>query len=69
MDKTIEDFVEEHRQELNSAINSVIFRHDGNGGRGTVPTPPPVYDDEELQDWIINDESLYNWARSEGVDV
>ena len=26
-------------------------------------------DDDEMELWIMNDESLYNWARSEGVDV
>jgi len=26
-------------------------------------------DDEERDDWILNDERLYNWALFEGVDV
>jgi hypothetical protein len=25
--------------------------------------------DEERRLWILNDESLYNWARSEGVKI
>ena len=26
-------------------------------------------DDEERELWILNDEGLYNWARSEGVQI
>jgi hypothetical protein len=25
--------------------------------------------DEERRQWVLNDESLYNWARSEGVAI
>ena len=25
--------------------------------------------DRERELWVLNDESLYNWARSEGVDI
>ena len=28
-----------------------------------------VLDDDERERWILNDEGLYNWARSQGVDV
>jgi hypothetical protein len=27
------------------------------------------HNDEERRLWILNDEGLYNWARSEGVQV
>lgn len=37
--KPLADFIAEHRSEINEAINGVIYRYDGNGGRGTVPTP------------------------------
>ena len=43
--------------------------YDGNGGRGTIPDPPPTRNDDERRDWILNDEGLYNWARSEGVRI
>lgn len=54
-----------------------MYRWDGNGGRGTIPENPSeleptssnYLDDEALEDWILNDEGLYNWARSERVDV
>ena len=26
-------------------------------------------DDDEREAWVLNDEGLYNWARSIGVDV
>lgn len=60
-------FIKEHRDELNTAINGVIYRHDGKGGRGTIPTPAPKHSIEEIRQWILNDEGLYRWARSEGV--
>jgi hypothetical protein len=67
--KSVYDFIGAHRAEINDAINQRLYRHDGKGGRGTIPTPAPVHDDEEMRGWILNDEGLYNWARSEGVDI
>jgi len=66
---TIEDFIGQNRDELNAAINHVMYRWDGNGGRGVVPDPAPVYDDDEIEQWIENDEGLYLWAQAEGVPV
>ncbi len=66
---TLQGFIKENRAEIDSAINSALYRHDGNGGRGTVPDPPPRRNDSERRLWIENDEGLYSWARSEGVRV
>lgn len=63
------DFIRENREELEAAVNGAMYRHDGNGGAGTVPTPAPTYTADELEDWIANDEGLYLWARREGVRV
>ncbi len=63
----LDDFIEQNRAELNAAINGAIYRYDGKGGRGVIPTPAPVHDDEQIGDWINNDEGLYNWALSEGA--
>lgn len=65
----MKEFIRQHRSELDQVINSVIYRYDGNGGVGKVPTPPPTYNDEERRLWILNDEGLYCWARSEGVRI
>ena len=27
------------------------------------------YDHAEIEEWVMNEESLYNWAISEGVEV
>lgn len=67
--KSIRRFIAGHRAELDSAINSALFRHDGRGGQGTIPNPPPVHNDTERHEWILNDEGLYRWARSEGVRI
>lgn len=66
--KSLRQFIAKHRTELDECMSSVIYRYDGNGGRGRVPTPAPRYNDEERRGWILNDEGLYNWARSEGVE-
>ena len=32
-------------------------------------TQSPYKNDEEREQWILNDEGLYDWARSEGVKI
>lgn len=66
---SMREFIRQNRDEIDVAINGVLFRHDGNGGRGTVPYPPPKRNDAERESWIHNDEGLYCWARSEGVRI
>lgn len=55
---TIKEFIRNNRSELDRCIG----------------LDPHAYDtqreaDEEREQWILNDEGLYDWARSEGVDV
>ncbi len=52
------DFIKDNRVELDAAIARVIG-HDSN------PRP----NDEERQLWVLNDEGLYHWARSEGIRI
>lgn len=66
---TLRAFIRENRAELDRLINGAIYRYDGNGGAGTVPDPAPRHNDGERRLWILNDEGLYRWARSEGVRV
>lgn len=54
--QSIHDFIRAHREELDAAI----LRACPNAGR---------IDDAERRLWILNDEGLYNWARSEGVRI
>ena len=35
--------------------------------KGNIPVDNP--DDDEIEIWILNDEGLYEWAVSEGVEV
>lgn len=75
--KTMAQFIEENRTKLQRAILGALYRYDGNGGRGTIPESPSeldpkssnYLDDESLEQWILNDEGLYDWARSERVDT
>jgi hypothetical protein len=65
----LKEFVRENGDEIDAAINSVMYRYDGRGGRGTVPTPAPRYSNDERREWVRNDEGLYCWARREGVRI
>ena len=54
---TMQQFINENRKD----IDACIFRaYDA----GSVPS-----DDSEREAWGVNDESLYNWAESEGVEL
>lgn len=52
---TKRDFIRKNREEIDAAIRSVC-----NNCR---------LNDEERELWIMNDEGLYRWARSEGVRI
>jgi trehalose-6-phosphate synthase len=56
--KSIRTFIKEHREELDAAIARAL-KMDKN----------PRANDEERRLWVLNDEGLYNWARSEGVEI
>lgn len=66
---SMREFIRVNRAEIDKAINAAMYRHDGRGGKGTVPDPPPKRSDKDRQDWIENDEGLYRWALSEGVRI
>lgn len=53
---SMREFIRRNRADIDAAIRSQC----DNLGRLT---------DEDREDWIANDESLYSWARSEGVPV
>lgn len=58
MSKSLQQFIKEHREELDTAIANAL---------GHPKNPYP--NDTERRLWILNDEGLYNWARSEGVRI
>ena len=75
MSKPLSDFIREHRAELEVCIGRVI---------GHVPKTASCYcpksgtdhyhdkgnfSSNEIRQWILNDEELYQWARSEGVRI
>jgi hypothetical protein len=54
---TLREFIKKNRQEIDSGISRFY-------GDNCKPS-----NDAERQDWILNDEGLYNWAKSEGVKL
>jgi len=48
---TLKNFIKQNRKEIDECI-----RHAGFSGK---------LNDEERRMWILNEESLYNWAKSE----
>lgn len=55
MTEAMQHFIDEHRCTLDYHI------------RGALHQPNFELTDDEREDWINNDESLYNWARGEGA--
>ena len=55
---TLKQFIKEHRAELDAFIAQALGE-DRN----------PNANDNERRLWILNDEGLYRWARSEGVRI
>lgn len=53
--KNMREFIRENRAELVAAIRRVC--------------PNCRIDEAEIRMWILNDEGLYRWARSEGVRI
>lgn len=54
--KSLTQFIKENRSQLVAAI------------RNAVPNTTGI-DNREIRMWILNDEGLYNWAKSEGVKI
>lgn len=55
---TLNTFIDTNRFELNACINKVLGED-----------PNKKQSKEEIRLWILNDEGLYRWARSEGVKI
>ena len=53
--QSLSSWIKENRSEIDSAIRNVV--------------PNAKIDDAERRMWVLNDEGLYNWAKSEGVNV
>lgn len=51
------DFIKNNREELKRLIRKYLGQ------------PDFSLNDEDLRQWVLNDEGLYNWARSEGVPI
>ena len=54
---TMRDFIRENREEIDRCVHSVPGMEDYR------------MNDNDRRDWVANDEGLYHWARSEGVNV
>ncbi len=52
---TLRDFIKQNKEELDECILRVC--------------PGLRLNNDERRNWILNDENLYDWARSEGVRI
>jgi hypothetical protein len=73
---SIVTFIRENRTELETAINQAVnhvprqascYCHQS--GTDHTHAPEGRLTAHEIRLWILNDEGLYSWARSEGVKV
>lgn len=53
---TLKKFIKDNRKEIDEIIDGICSNN-------------KYYNDESRREWIMNDEGLYNWARSEGVKI
>lgn len=53
--QSLTDFIKNNKEEIDQAIKKIY--------------PNVRLNNEERRQWILNDEGLYNWARSEGVRI
>ena len=58
-------FIRENRAELDECIRAAVGCNDGEVGEKCFRR----CNDEERRLWVLNDEGLYNWARSAGVPL
>lgn len=64
--KSLRSFILENRGGIDQYINKRLTEH------SPTPVRHKVYmkrNDEDRAQWINNDEYLYIWARSEGVNI
>lgn len=57
--RSLKNWVRDHRDDLDKYIELAL------GG----PERHRYRNDDERRGWVLNDESLYLWARSEGVEI
>jgi hypothetical protein len=71
----LSQFIEENRAELDACINRVLNHVPKEASCNCPKSRTDHYHDSEplsnsdRKEWIINDESLYNWARSAGCRI
>ena len=53
---SLQDFIRNNRKEIDNHIKSVCPN-------------AKYFNDEERRQWVLNDEGLYLWARSERVKI
>ena len=61
---TLQQFIANNRADLDTCILRALNR-----GREKYPIERDRLNDSERRQWVLNDEGLYNWARSEGVRI
>lgn len=71
----LQEFVRQNRTQLDEIISKAVSFVPATAGcfchrRGTNHYhEAPKLNDSERRQWILNDEGLYSWARSEGVRI
>jgi hypothetical protein len=58
---TMRQFIKTNREEIDRCVwNHTTHRYN---------QPQRLTSDKERQEWILNEEGLYRWAKSEGVRI
>lgn len=60
--KSLSVFVKQNRSEIDEAIRQYCLSRGSSTVGGSL-------NDQDREKWVLNEEGLYLWARSEGVDI
>ena len=73
---TIQKFIDQNRAKLTNTINGYLNYIPKSAscdcpksGTNHYHNDHPARGDDELRAWVLNDEGLYSWAKSDDVDM
>lgn len=61
----LREFIKQNREEIDRVVHSIQSRPNTQGERMS----PIKLNDKDREEWVMNEEGLYRWARSSGCRI